>query len=187
MTYLMQGRNLRRPLLGCGIRFPFSFGAESGSTTLGVATSEDTRLIEESIWIILGTRCAMGDVAGEDESLPDFGSMLWTVLYSKIGWETRARISAFVVDALRRWERRIVVGDVSFLSEALDRMNDRREGADARAQMSDLEQIERGIEKVNIPYEVIKTQAQGNCVYPFYLDSDLRVMGYGWDAYPMGR
>ena len=52
------------------------------------------------------------------------------------------------VDAIRRWEKRVVITDVSF---------------DDSARNKDLNQL-----PVIISYRVIQTQVEGNLVYPFF-------------------
>ena len=185
-SYRMQGRFMQRPLLGRGIAFPFSFSSLTRGTVIGVASSEDEERINQSIWQILSTRCAIGDVPGEDDSLPDYGSKLASLLFQPIGPVLRAAITAYVIDALERWEKRIAIGAVSFLSGDLERI----EGMGVNQHVlpgsdiiADLAAMDRNIERVKIDYTIISTQAPGNRVYPFALDGDMRIMNYGYDAY----
>ncbi|MEI6634494.1 MAG: GPW/gp25 family protein [Chlamydiota bacterium] len=178
-SYLMQGRHLRRPVLGCGIKFPFEFSPSLGSTLFGTATSEDEDRINQGIWQLLSTGCAVGDTPGEDESLPDYGSQLRLLRYRKIGYETRPLITAYVIDPIKKWERRIVLTDISFNSDAIDQLGAGSSGLSASV-LAALERVEAGIEIVNIGYTIIQTQRPGNCVFPFYVGSDLTMQGYGY-------
>ncbi|MBV6343465.1 GPW/gp25 family protein, partial [Candidatus Magnetobacterium casense] len=167
--YPMQGRFMPNPVLGKGMKFPYEVTPEGG-----VAVAEGEELINAAIWQVLGTRCAVGDTPGEDETLPTFGSQISACLYLKIGPQTKPLIMAYVINAIKTWIRQVEIGEVRFLSDALDDMGN-SDNFDA------LEDIEKGIERVNISYTILATQQPGNCVYPFYLDNDLRIMGYGED------
>jgi phage baseplate assembly protein W len=181
-NYLMQGRFLRRPLLGAGIQYPFEFSTRTGSTLRGVATSYDTDRINQGLWQLLSTRCAVGDTPGEDDSLPTYGSQLYALLYRRIGYETKPLIMAYVVDAIATWEKRITLRDVSFLSDALSYVRGTPGTIPATA-LANLEKIAAGIEAVDLQYTVIESQVAGNCVFPFYTASDLTLQGYGYNFY----
>jgi phage baseplate assembly protein W len=179
MSYLMQGRHLQRPILGCGIKFPFEFSATLGATLFGTATSEDEDRINQGIWQLLCTGCAVGELPGEDEALPTYGSQLRLLRYRKIGYETRPLITAYVIDPIKTWEKRITLNDISFNSDAMDELK----GSGSRLSseiIAALELAETGVETVNIGYTIIATQAAGNCVFPFYVGSDLTMQGYGY-------
>ncbi|MFQ5647486.1 MAG: GPW/gp25 family protein [bacterium] len=130
--------------LGRGVRFPFSFnvaGATDNSRV--VAVSEKFDHINESIRQILGTS------PGERVMLPEFGSRLKELVFEPSNTVLKALAKVFVVDALKRWEKRIVVQDVQ-ISE-------------------DSESIDNGVFAIHISYMVIKNQALGNLVFPFYV------------------
>jgi len=177
-NYLMQGRNIRYPVLGGGPKFPWQFSAK-GSTLTSVATSSDVAHINERIWQLLCTRRSDGDAPGEDDSLPTRGSLLHTLLYKPIGPAFRGLVMAYIFDPIQTLEKQIQLGELTFLSSALDEMG-KSSWDTAMETAAALEKIERGIEEVNIPYVILTTQQPGNCVFPFYIDSDMVVQGYGY-------
>lgn len=150
----------RELILGSGISFPFSFARKSGSTEVSTVTSITVDRINQSIWQILGTDL------GERVMRPDFGSALRRVLFMPLDMKTRVLICTFVMDALKRWEKRIKITDAKFLADW--------------STLEGLEWVDRNAEMISIEYTVIQNQVAGNCVFPFYTDTDLKVMGYGY-------
>ena len=128
--------------LGQGLKFPFQFERRSGGTETSSVTSREHAHIHESILQILGTR------PGERLVRPEFGSRLKNLVFEPNDTVLKGLIRHHVIDALKRWEKRIVVTNVSF--------EDTPENRD------------RHLLPVRISYRVIQTQVEGNLVYPFY-------------------
>lgn len=126
--------------LGSGIKFPFQFDQHTG----GIAESSTHDHIHESIFQILGTNI------GERFMRPDFGSKLDRLIFEKNDHVLRGLIRHYVIDAIRKWEKRVIITDVAF---------------DDSPQYKDQNML-----PVQISYRVIQTQMQGNLVYPFYRD-----------------
>jgi len=124
-------------ILGQGLKFPFQFHRRSGGARISTATSRAQDHIHESIRQILGTR------RGERFLLPEFGSRLHELLFEGNDAILRGLLRHEVIDALTRWEQRIIIEQVSM-------------AIDAHAIL------------VNIHYRLIASQVPGNLVYPFY-------------------
>ncbi len=133
--------------LGKGLRFPFAFARRSGGAQVSTVTSRDHAHIHESILQILGTR------PGERFMCPEFGSYLRELVFEPSDQVLKGLLRHYVLDALERWERRIVVTEVTF---------DETSGA-----------IDQHTLYICIAYRVIDTQVAGNLVYPFYRDEIL--------------
>lgn len=127
--------------LGKGLRFPFAFQKRSGGAQVSTVTSMDHAHIHESILQILGTR------PGERFMNPEFGSRLKDLVFEPNDSVLKGLIRHYVIDAVQRWEKRILVTDVTF--------DDSPETVDAN------------IIPVRISYRVIDTQVEGNLVWPF--------------------
>ena len=63
--------------------------------------------------LILCTRCTDGTIAGELEWEPEFGSLLYKLRHQNITPVMTHQATAYVVDALARWERRLRVTRVA--------------------------------------------------------------------------
>jgi len=126
--------------LGRGIKHPFRFGA-----TGGVAVSEGAgpqhAHIHESIWQILSTR------PGERFFLPEFGSRLPELVFQQNDIVFRALARQYIIDAIRRWEKRLVIESVEFGDDPLV--------------------TDRNMALIKLSYRIIRTQVRGNLVYPF--------------------
>ena len=127
--------------LGRGLKFPFGFHRLSGGARISAATSSNHEHIHESILQILGTR------PGERFMRPDFGSRLKDLVFEPNDEVLKGLIRHHVIDALKRWEKRITVTGVTF--------DDSSENKD------------RNLLLVRISYRVIQAQVDGNLVYPF--------------------
>ena len=127
--------------LGRGLKFPFRFHRRSGGTEVSVATSQEHAHIQESILQILGTR------PGERFMNPEFGSRLKDLVFEQNDAVLKGLVRHHVIAAIRRWEKRVRVTDVSFDDSAAN--------------------IDRNVLLVRIAYRVIETQVEGNLVYPF--------------------
>ena len=103
-------------------------------------TSRDQGHIHESIRQILGT------ARGSRFLLPEFGSRLHELLFESNDAILRGLIHHEVIDALNRWEPRIVINDVSINSQD-------------------------NLLLVAIEYRLIASQVLGNYVYPFYREN----------------
>jgi phage baseplate assembly protein W len=128
--------------LGRGLKFPFRFHRRSGGTEVSVATSQEHAHIQESILQILGTR------PGERFLRPEFGSKLKDLVFEPNDTVLRGLVRHYVIDAIKRWEKRVIVTNVSF--------------DDAPAN------TDRNVLLVRISYRLIQGQVEGNLVYPFY-------------------
>ena len=126
--------------LGKGTRYPFRFDAAGGVAVTEGAGPEHAH-IHESIWQILSTR------PGERFFLPEFGSRLPELVFQPNDVVFRALARQFIVDAVKRWEKRVKVTKVEF--------------------SEDPETIEQNRFLIRITYQVIGSQVEGNLVYPF--------------------
>jgi len=123
--------------LGLGLKFPFRFSDRTG---IPMASSDLDR-INESIIQILETR------PGERLMRPDFGSRVRDLVFEQNDAVLKALLRFHINDAIKRWERRIVVNDISF---------------DVSPATTD-----RHLLFVRIDYRVIQTNVPGNMVWPF--------------------
>lgn len=126
----------RHDFLGTGLRFPLQVDA-SGS----IATSSTERRIEESIYLILGTK------PGERVMLPDFGCAIHDLSFAPNNAATRTRAIDAVRRALVSFEPRIDVLEVTATSAP----------------------GEANLLLVRVDYRLRGNNAIGNLVYPFYL------------------
>jgi len=124
--------------LGRGIRFPFRFSDRTGGTE---ESSEHNR-IRESIIQILETR------PGERFMGPEFGSQVKDLVFEQNDAVLKGLLRFHITDAIKRWEKRVVVTNVSF--------DESPEATDANRLL------------VRIAYCIIQSQVEGNIVYPFY-------------------
>lgn len=123
--------------IGTGIAFPFRFSDRTG----GVQESAEQQRIEQSMFQILSTR------PGERFMRPDFGCRLKDLVFEQNHEVLHAMIRRHIIDALRRWEKRIVVDDVVTLDDA--------SGHEVT---------------ITVQYHTVDGQIHGNMVYPLYLD-----------------
>ena len=130
--------------LGKGIKFPFRFDRKTGGVAISEVASQDHARIRESIVQILGTR------VGERFMRPDFGSRLHELVFETNDSVLKGLIRHYVIDAIRKWEKRVVITEVTF-----------EDGP---------EQVDANVLQVRIHYRLIKAQVPGNMVYPFFRD-----------------
>ena len=128
--------------LGKGLKFPFQFHRRSGGARISTATSLEHAHIHESILQILGTR------PGERFMNPEFGSRLKDLVFEQNDTILKGLVRHHVIDAIRRWEKRVTVTHVSFDESPVT--------------------ADRNVFLVHIAYCVIETQVEGNLVYPFF-------------------
>ena len=126
--------------LGKGIEHPFGFGAAGGVVVSEGAGPEHDH-IHESIWQILSTR------PGERFFLPEFGSRLPELVFQPNDVVFRALARQYIVDAVRRWEKRVVIEGVEFSDDPLV--------------------TDRNVALIKLTYRIIGMQVRGNLVYPF--------------------
>lgn len=127
--------------LGKGLRFPFAFARRSGGAQVSTITSTDHAHIHESILQILGTR------PGERFMNPEFGSHVRDLVFEPNGSVLRGLLRHYIIDDVERWEKRVIVTDVSFDESP--------------------EAIDEHTLYIRISYWVIDTQVAGNLVWPF--------------------
>ncbi len=125
-----------REFLGRGWAIPVRLDAGTG----GVVTVAHEEDIDQSIQIILST------AKGERVMRPDFGCGIHDLVFEAMSTQVVTRIRNEVQDALRTYEARIDVLDVSV----------------------DQSDLFLGILRVGIDYRVRATNQTGNYVYPFY-------------------
>jgi len=130
--------------LGQGLKFPFRFSERTGAPE----QSSDLDRINESIVQILETR------PGERFMRPDFGSRVKDLVFEQNDAILKGLLRSHIVDAIKRWEKRIIITDVSF--------SDSPEATD------------RNLLLVRVSYRVIQSQAEGNVVWPFYREESDR-------------
>jgi len=123
--------------LGRGLRFPFRFSERTG----GTEESSDLDRIRESIIQILETR------PGERFMRPEFGSRVKDLVFEQNDAVLKGLLRFHITDAIKRWEKRVVVTNVSF--------DESPDATDANWLL------------VRIAYRVIQCQVEGNLVWPF--------------------
>ena len=126
--------------LGKGTRYPFRFDA-AGGVAVSEGAAPEHEHIHESIWQILSTR------PGERFFLPEFGSRLPELVFQQNDIVFRALARQYIVDAIKRWEKRVVIEGVEFSEDPLV--------------------TDRNTALIRLDYRIIRTQVRGNLVYPF--------------------
>lgn len=121
--------------IGSGWAFPVGVDA-----TGQIALATGTRELEQAMLLILST------YPGERPMRPGFGSRLRDFVFAGATWENAAAITAEVRSALRQWEPRVSVTDVT-VSPGLP---------------------EPGALYIDIEYTVKGTNDPRNLVFPFY-------------------
>ena len=106
-----------------------------------IALSSDEREIEESVRLILAT------APGERPMRPEFGCAISDYVFAPANAETAGGIGAAVRSALRFWEPRINVGDVSV----------------------SLQHADEGVLLIDVGYTILGTNDPRNLVFPFYV------------------
>jgi phage baseplate assembly protein W len=127
---------MAREFLGKGWKFPVGVNSKGE-----IEMSEYEQDIKESIWIILST------AKGERMMRPDFGCGIHDYVFAAVNTANITLIESSVREALRVWEPRIELKDVSVSTE----------------------NINEGQLIISIDYEVRATNNEFNMVYPFYL------------------
>jgi len=137
--------------LGKGAKYPFAFDRVSGGVKR--ASSENYYLgnpavtggtlekINGAIEFILSTALESRFF------LPTFGSALNQLVFEPNDTVFADAMKVYVVDALARWEKRIVILSVDVLTTDTDR--------------------DENLSRIVVNYKVISSQVVGNYVYPF--------------------
>ena len=109
--------------LGKGLRYPFRFQSLSGGTQVSTATSREHEHIRESILQILGTRI------GERFMNPEFGSRLKDLVFEQNDEVLKGLLRHYVIDAIKRWEKRVIITEVRFDDRAAEHRRQPAAGA----------------------------------------------------------
>ena len=127
---------MSREFVGHGWAFPVHADA-----TGRIALTSDEREIEESIRLILAT------APGERPMRPEFGCAVHEYVFAPADASTAGAIGAAVRAALRYWEPRIEVGDVTV----------------------SLEGAGECVLYIDVGYSILGTNDPRNLVFPFYV------------------
>jgi len=133
---------MNQDFLGQGLKHPFRFEKRSGSAAVSVSASIEHEHIRESILQILETR------PGERLMNPEFGSRVKDLVFEANTDVLKSLLRYYIGKALERWEPRVIVTSISF-GKAVD----------------------ENMLPVLISYRVIRSQVDGNLVYPFKTES----------------
>ena len=134
---------MTQDFLGTGLRFPFRFDPRTGGVQGSAPkTATDPEHLRQSILQILRTQ------PGERFLRPEFGSRLHELVFEPDDEVLKGLVRHHVFEAVRRWEKRVVVTDVSFEEPA--------EGSDPH------------VLPVKIAYRVLQGPVEGTLVYPFH-------------------
>jgi phage baseplate assembly protein W len=121
--------------IGAGWAFPLRTDRSGG-----IALVSRERELEESVRLILGT------APGERPMRPEFGCRIHDEVFAEADAATAGRIATAVRAALRRWEPRIVVDEVTVT----------------------LDPAEPSTLYIDIRYTIKSTNDRRNLVFPFY-------------------
>lgn len=137
---------MQTDFLGQGLAFPMRKNARSG-----LEISNQEQKIKESIDMILGTQL------GERLMRPNFGCNLRSLVFAPNTKATANLARHYVEEALRIWEPRIIVEDVTVYNEYVTTQNEQDE-------------YDTNVLTINIRYRIKATYELQNLVYPFYLE-----------------
>jgi uncharacterized protein len=129
--------NPESSFLGTGWSFPPTFSRQTYSVDL-VSDDQDIR---ESLWVLFSTSI------GERIMLPEYGSLLWKMVFQNITNTLMMQLADIVRQAILYWEARINVDDVFVKPDA----------------------SVAGLVLITVNYTIRKTNARNNLVYPFYI------------------
>jgi uncharacterized protein len=122
-------------MLGQGWGFPLRLTVQGG-----LQVSCDRQNIEESIFIILGTR------VGERLYRPDFGSQLHELVFAPLNDDTLLLAQVYARDALQKWEPRISLESITAAAS-----------------------FEAAKLNINVSYRIKANHDRRSLVYPFSL------------------
>jgi uncharacterized protein len=123
-------------IIGSGLAFPLQVDRRGG-----IALAKDEQDIEQAIQLILGT------APGERPMRPEFGCAISDFVFAPADAQTAGGIGAAVRSALRFWEPRIRVGDVTV----------------------SLQNAHEGVLLIDVGYTILGTNDPRNLVFPFYV------------------
>lgn len=129
---------MEQEYLGQGLKYPFRFQKHRGGSEISVSSSYEHEHIRESILQILQTS------PGERLLNPEFGSRLKELVFENNTDLLKTLLRYHIAKALEQWEKRIRLTAIEF-----------DESADGNTL------------PVRISYTVIRSQVEGNLVYPF--------------------
>jgi phage baseplate assembly protein W len=132
-------RNLRE-IIGQGIDFPYRY--VQGGKVNSIQTSNAGERIKDSIHLILSTGI------GERMFNPEFGSRLPQLVFEPNDLELKGVLKFYTAQALARWEKRIEIGNISFMDDYRDDNN---------------------TIGIRIEYTIRNSHIRGSYVYPFSL------------------
>lgn len=101
-----------RSFLGFGLLRPFVRDQKGDFATGGAEP-----LVQACVGQVLGTRGRNQKHEGELPWRTDFGSLLYTLKHAPNDPVTNALAHTYIVDALKKWEPRVVLRTVSFRTE----------------------------------------------------------------------
>lgn len=127
-------------LIGRGPAFPYN-----RSSSGGLDYTEEIERINQSLFLIFETP------KGSRLMMPEFGSDLRKYIFDPLDRVLMERVRFTITEDIRRWEPRIVLSSIEFLS-------------DARA-------IDNSTLYVSITYRIINTSVTANYVYPYKLST----------------
>jgi Bacteriophage baseplate protein W len=125
--------------IGQGPSFPLQFSTSGGLKDVALASGVDK--INQSIHSILTT------IPGERVMNPNFGSLLYQLIFEPNDFVLRDLLYLYTVDALARWEKRINVVSINFPITGDD--------------------LENGIVRLQVRYVITATGQSGSFIFPF--------------------
>ncbi|MCL4231788.1 MAG: GPW/gp25 family protein [Dehalococcoidia bacterium] len=123
-------------LVGRGWTFPVQIGGSGG-----ISLSGDASDIEEAVRVIIGTS------PGERVMRPDFGCRIHELVFAPANSQTVGLAQRYVLEALKWWEPRIEVIEVSGM----------------------IDTVEPNRLLISVIYTIRDTKDERSLVYPFYL------------------
>ena len=135
-----------KDIIGVGWKYPFLFSGVKGGVSVSGFENEDDSVerISQSLFQIIGTKI------GERVARRSFGSRLHDLVFAPMDGTFDAEIRYFVEQSVLSYERRIILGSTTISKYPED-----------------------GRVDIEIRFIVIKTQQEGNFVYPFYTQSTI--------------
>jgi hypothetical protein len=180
------------PFFGSGIGFPFRINPTTGGVVVTTGTTDmvsvaleylqerwsiresvpkNSNHIAESIAHILLT------MPGEHDTLPEFGSNLFFILFEPNTYEFRQLAEVYFKYSTIRWEKRAFVPD-KFDTFGYD-VNEYRYGRYSGVRwIADGRSFDLGIAPVWVTIDFIPNQVSGNLVLPFVTNREARLQEY---------
>ena len=101
--------------LGFGLLHPFVRDQKND-----FANDGGERLVKACVGQVLGTRASSDTAQGEIPWNTEFGSLLYRLKHMKNDFALQDIVRVYVVDALKRWEPRVIVKQVTMTRESTD-------------------------------------------------------------------